>query len=514
VAIPTVNSVGAQVQTNTTVAVAPGAGHTSGDIDIIIVESANDPVTLSVAAGFAELTAISPVSIAGQTRLTIFWRRWNGTDGSPTIDVTGGDHAIARMISISGCIASGNPWDITGTGTNDTTADTTVSIAGGTTTVADCLIMLMVAQALPDSNTTTEFSGETNADLSSLTERMDHTRNIGNGGAIGMWTGGKAAAGAFGATTVTAVTSSQRVCAMIALKPAATQKSFGGSITPTGVATRKAKLPKAGSTTPTGTLTRQAKKPLAGAITPIGTLTRRAKLPKAGSITPTGTLTRKAKKPLAGAITPIGTLTRSIRTLLAGSTTPTGTLTNRIRMSFAGAVTPTGDLTLLRKVVLALGGAITPIGTLTSQIRKSLAGAATLTGTLTKRTAKPLAGEITPTGDLSLFRKIVLALSGAITPTGVLTRRTRKQLAGATTPIGLLARSITKRLTGTVTPSGTLQKKIRMSLAGAITPIGSLLVGLAAEMRNLIWRASRLVGRYRTSGLRERDRWRIGGPFE
>lgn len=219
-AIPTVASVGTIVSVAATgpLTVAPGATHTANDIDIVLVETQAGNPTLSTAAGFAELTAVSPQT-TGATIMGVFWRRWNGTDGSPAIGQAT-NHIIARMISISGVKTSGDPWNTTATGTTDSSADTSVSIAGGTTTVADCLILAMLTQDLPDANTATEFSGWANIDLGSVTEQMDDTRNPGNGGAIGMATGTKAVAGAFGATTATAVTSAVRVCAMVALEGA------------------------------------------------------------------------------------------------------------------------------------------------------------------------------------------------------------------------------------------------------------------------------------------------------
>lgn len=231
--MPTVNSVGAVVAGTGDVSPAPGGSHSVNDIDIIIVQTRDQVASLGVAAGFAELTAISPL---GQTnnRLTVFWRRWNGSDGTPTI-TDPGNHVIARMISISGCKTSGNPWDITGTGTHDTTADTTVSVVGGTTTVADCLIVLCCAQHLPASTGTAVFSGESNADLANLTERIDNSTAQGVGGAIGMWTGEKATAGTFGATTATA-TSAVRNNAMVALVGAAAGQTItAGQATETDI---------------------------------------------------------------------------------------------------------------------------------------------------------------------------------------------------------------------------------------------------------------------------------------
>lgn len=226
--MPTVASVGTVVDASTgTLTVAPGATHTTDDIDVVIVEGGAADATLSTANGFAELTAVSPQgtgSGGSSTRFGVFWRRWNGSDGSP-IFAGVSNHAVGRMISISGCKTSGNPWNVTATGTTDSSADTSLSAAGATTTAADCLILAFAGQNLPDASSTTEFGSPTNADLANLTERIDNATAQGNGGAIWLVTGEKATAGAYGATTCTTVTSALRVCGSIALEGA----SAGGA---------------------------------------------------------------------------------------------------------------------------------------------------------------------------------------------------------------------------------------------------------------------------------------------
>ena len=218
-ATPVVNSVG-DIAFGNGITVNPGASHTVDDIDVTLLETVDSSViSLATPNGFAEVTALNQV-IAGATQMSVWWRRWNGTDGSPVF-ASADNHQIARMISISGCITSGDPWDIVLTGITDSVADTSVEIIGGTTTVAECLILAMVVQELPDANSTAQFTSWANADLSSVTEQMDNARNVGNGGAVGMATGEKATAGLFGTTTATAATSSRRVGGMLALKPPA-----------------------------------------------------------------------------------------------------------------------------------------------------------------------------------------------------------------------------------------------------------------------------------------------------
>jgi hypothetical protein len=71
----------------------------------------------------------------------------------------------------------------------------------------------------PDAVGTANFSAWTNANLTSLTERIDNTQSAGNGGSIGVATGIKAIAGAYGNTTVTHVNSAVKGMMSIAIKP-------------------------------------------------------------------------------------------------------------------------------------------------------------------------------------------------------------------------------------------------------------------------------------------------------
>jgi len=194
--------------------------HQSGDVALLIVETANEAVTLSTPAGFVEVTN-SPqgTGTAGgtsATRLTVYWKRaTTSAEASPRV-ADSGNHQIAQIITFRGVIASGNPWDITA-GNVASSASTSVSIPGATTTVANTLVVTIVCNGTD--TTTAQTSGWTNANLTSLTERVDNANTSGNGGGFGVATGVKATAGAYGATTATLVTSSTQGRISIALKP-------------------------------------------------------------------------------------------------------------------------------------------------------------------------------------------------------------------------------------------------------------------------------------------------------
>ena len=122
------------------------------------------------------------------------------------------------MIAIRGAVSSGDPWDVTAGGT-EAASDTSGSIAGATTTVANTLVVTAIATSLPDASSTTNFSSWTNANLTSLTERIDNAVTAGNGGGLGAATGVKATAGAYGSTAVTLASSAYKAMMSIAIKP-------------------------------------------------------------------------------------------------------------------------------------------------------------------------------------------------------------------------------------------------------------------------------------------------------
>ena len=79
--------------------------------------------------------------------------------------------------------------------------------------------MAAVATAKPASTGTANFSAWANVNLTALTEQVDNTTNVGNGGGIGVATGVKAEAGAYGNTTVSFAYTPACGLLSIAIKP-------------------------------------------------------------------------------------------------------------------------------------------------------------------------------------------------------------------------------------------------------------------------------------------------------
>ncbi len=220
-AAPIVRGVGAT--SHSAAGITPGlpTGTVEGDLLIAVIETRNQTITMD-GVEWAEAPD-SPQSVTGQdtTRLTIFWV----IETSGGVDRTtndSGNHQTGRIIGIQKDTfdaVSATPFDVTAGGTQDDV--TAVSIPGDTTTIDDCLILAVATGHIPDAVGSTEFSGWTNSDLSSVTERMDDSTNRGDGGAFGAATGILATAGTFGATTATAVTSANRGVWSGAIAPAA-----------------------------------------------------------------------------------------------------------------------------------------------------------------------------------------------------------------------------------------------------------------------------------------------------
>lgn len=252
-AAPTFVAAGTLAEGTAGATVAPNSGHASGDYELLLVETANQACTLATAAGFTEHPG-SPItagtgSLTTDTRLTVFERIWNGSDGSPATNDSG-NHDIGVILTFR---RSTGTWSalsdvrsatagVGWSGAAETTEDTTGSfgaLASGTDT-NDQLIIGVTAHAKPDvAGGTTEMSGLTNADLASITERFDDAAASGNGGWIGAYTGTKATAGTITNTTYTKATASYKAHMTIAIRDSAPAAAitFEASIAGTGALT-------------------------------------------------------------------------------------------------------------------------------------------------------------------------------------------------------------------------------------------------------------------------------------
>lgn len=223
------------LQANTIAVTPTWPTHLTNDIGLLMVEAAGgETISLSTAAGFVEVTnspQTTGTSPAG-TKIAVFWcRATSNAMSAPTV-ADPGDHCNAIIVTFRGCVTSGNPWDVTAGGVK-ASASTTGSATGVTTTVHDTLVVNCIAR--DNDLAAAAFSGQTNADLSQLTELTgtDTGTALGGGGGFVMFAGNKANAGAVTTTGFT-VTSSINAYLTIALKGDLTAPTAGDPNKPPG----------------------------------------------------------------------------------------------------------------------------------------------------------------------------------------------------------------------------------------------------------------------------------------
>lgn len=175
----------------------------NNDILLLFAETAaNQPITtVTAGAGGGTWTQILG-SGTSDSVLNIWWSRWTtGQASSLTITDTG-DHQVGAVISLSGCVTTGTPYEDLQTLAFAGGGFTSVDIPSVTTTYNNTLIV-GAATTGRDGNSSTEFSGYTNSNLINITERIDEVVNTGNGGGFCVFTGFWTEVGACGETAVT-----------------------------------------------------------------------------------------------------------------------------------------------------------------------------------------------------------------------------------------------------------------------------------------------------------------------
>jgi hypothetical protein len=215
---PTVVEVGVLAADNDPITVAIPASRQLNDILVLVIETANQDI--ATPAGWTELSS-SPQGTgtsgsAASSMLLAFWKRSDGTE-TTVAPADSGDHQLGFVVVLRNALLSGDPIDVTA-GDVLAVADTVVTIPGGTTTVADCLI-LACATHMTDTSSA-QFSAWANASLTDVTEIADKSSTQGTGGGgIGIATGVKEVAGVFSATTATAANSTAQARISMAIKP-------------------------------------------------------------------------------------------------------------------------------------------------------------------------------------------------------------------------------------------------------------------------------------------------------
>lgn len=207
-------SAGTAVAGTTSLTVAWPGSQSSGDIGLLLIETANAATV--VASGWTEL-ASSPVESAVSTHgLHVLYKIAAGSDAD--VSVSGLlNHAIARILVFSG---------VDGTSPiNDTTQQaastgTSITLPSVTTDASNCAIV-HIAGTGRDTTSTAVFSDWANSNLASITEVADDTTGTAGGGGFGAAWGILASAGASGTGSCTQSVSVIWTAITVALKPAA-----------------------------------------------------------------------------------------------------------------------------------------------------------------------------------------------------------------------------------------------------------------------------------------------------
>ncbi len=216
--IPVFNLAGTGVGSVTAATVA-WPSHATNDVALLLIESANEDVTLSTAAGFVQITD-SPqgTGVAASTtavRIEAYWCRATSATQASVVIADPGNHVAAQIITFTNIATKGNPWNVTSGGVQDTPS-TNCQVAGATTTMADCLVVVVVANDLDIANA--PASTWTNGNLASPTfaQVASFQTQAGNGGGFGVAAGGLAVAGT---STVTLASATKQAFMVIALRP-------------------------------------------------------------------------------------------------------------------------------------------------------------------------------------------------------------------------------------------------------------------------------------------------------
>lgn len=218
----------------TALSVGAVASVVAGDLLLLFVESANQPV--AAPSGWTQVTnspiATGTANAAGGVALQIFYQFATGADTTTSV-ADSGDHTTAIKIAYRG-VDQTTPFAATPVSGTKATASTTTTFPAITTATANALVVLATGLDLDAASTATTGT-ITNANLTSITERHDQTVTSGFGGGLVIADGFKATAGSTGTSTAT-VTSTVQVYLTLALKPLAARTGTL-AVTETGIDT-------------------------------------------------------------------------------------------------------------------------------------------------------------------------------------------------------------------------------------------------------------------------------------
>jgi hypothetical protein len=220
----------AAVTASTTTCTPTMPGSISADDILLLVacgegDGSGGALTLTTANGFAAVSGITnpqsgddgdATEETGECDCAVWWKRAVGGDSAPVV-TDSDNHTTCAVHQFRGTKTTGNPWNVANSN-NEATSDTSASITGASTTVADTLVVLVQGTS-NNATATTNCGAVTNANLGSITERFDSSNTSGLGGGHCIITGTWASTGDYGASTLTMGAATMKAAFSIALEP-------------------------------------------------------------------------------------------------------------------------------------------------------------------------------------------------------------------------------------------------------------------------------------------------------
>lgn len=200
--------------------IAVPTGSQLGDLMIMLTESANETIstpTTSVGTwtqiGDQTVQAVGTAAGAGATRLAV-WYKWWETGQTVSAVADSGDHTCAQIVSYRGVDVQ-NPFNTSSGGA--VAADTAdVTLPAVTTTTPNSMILFCVANDR-DLASTTNYNSLTNANLSSINERIDQTIATQQGGGLCLYDAMSASCQNIGTSTLAKSTAYSAAAAYLTL---------------------------------------------------------------------------------------------------------------------------------------------------------------------------------------------------------------------------------------------------------------------------------------------------------
>lgn len=217
---PTVPVVGTQGANTAAFSLALGT-YLQNDILLLAIETGGEGTTLTPPSPWQAIPG-SPVidvgTIAG-SKLQVWWSRAssNSTGTETVVIPDSGDHQVARIMVVRGCLQTGNPWDVIQT--SSTAVSSFTSTAPAVDTNYGQTRVVSIISRPTDSGSLTNFDPPSNAVLSGLVDHGEAGTANGHGGGFLFFSGVKILPGNTGVSTVTQGISRTSAAMTIAFRP-------------------------------------------------------------------------------------------------------------------------------------------------------------------------------------------------------------------------------------------------------------------------------------------------------